>query len=86
MRSSTASGGPPDVGGLTARAKTWMALHHRDRIALSAKPVRNGGTCNTGTGNQHSHVISASFLASVKTSSSIAGVSLPVNMFCWLGW
>ena len=24
--------------------------------------------------------------ARVKTSSSIAGVSLPVNVFCWLGW
>ena len=24
--------------------------------------------------------------ASVNTSSSIAGVNRPVNMFCWLGW
>jgi hypothetical protein len=31
------------------------------------------------------HRIPASFFALPKISSSIAGVNLPVNIFCWLG-
>ena len=27
-----------------------------------------------------------SFTARAKTASSISSVSLPVNVFCWLGW
>jgi hypothetical protein len=35
------------------------------------------------TAAQHAEITLA---AAAKTSSSIAGVSRPVKVFCWLGW
>ena len=32
------------------------------------------------------HAPSAISFAAVRTASTIAGVSLPVNVFCWLTW
>ena len=42
----------------------------------------------TGRPDEHdeTRLAAASSRARSKTSSSIASVSLPVNVFCWLGW
>ena len=87
MRSSTSSAGPRTSIGLTPRPQAGVALHHCDRKAVLPKPIRQRRPGHASAGHQNfRHRIPACFLASVKMSSSIVGVNLPVNIFCWLGW
>ena len=46
-------------------------------------PIRAISARSTAWRRQRAEI---AVLAAVKTSSSIAGVSRPVNVFCWLGW
>ena len=64
-----------------------VPFHHGHRIALVFKPIRCRQAGDACSGNQSRlHRIPPIFFAFVKMSSSIAGVSLPVKVFCWLGW
>ena len=79
--------GTPHVDGLATRPQAGVALRNRDRKTVLREPIRQSCPGHASAGNQNfRHRIPACFLASLKMSSSIVGVNLPVNIFCWLGW
>ena len=57
------------------------SIHGKCRLSR----LRERGNAGAGEQNPHCHRIPASFFALPKIPSSIAGVNLPVNIFCWLG-
>ena len=58
--------------------------HHSSGQAAQGRASPYEGSVRSATGPQSQ--LSASSRARASTASIIASVSLPVNVFCWLGW
>jgi hypothetical protein len=84
------------VANLVSHPGSWAAA---TPSLCSAGPLSAPGGSRTRTGADFKSAASASWAtgagpvsqpasatARAKTASSIGSVSLPVNVFCWLGW
>ena len=74
---------------LTSGCHCWASLRKARLISASLAPRWTPSTSyrsRSVVAIEREVYERASSLAVVMTASNIAGVSLPVNVFCWLGW
>ena len=69
-----------------ARVGAHLAIRSSDRALCDSRSRSCSGRSRSSTRSGEIAAAAVSARARVKTASIIGSVSLPVNVFCWLGW